>query len=185
VIDDVLDACKDGMDKVVHSLGREMTKIRTGRANPAVLDGIRVDYYGTPTPISQMATVSVPESRLIVISPWEQPKCNDIAKAIQSTDLGLNPQTDGKVVRIAFPALTEDRRKELVRIIKKIGEDHKITVRKERRDANEMLKDAQKEGEVSEDDAHKGVDRVQKVHDEFIKRIDEMVVKKENEIMEI
>lgn len=185
MIDEVMDVCKDGMDKVVNNLGRELSKIRTGRANPAIIDGIRVDFYGTPTPIGQMATVSVPESRLIVISPWEQPKCNEITKAIQAADLGLNPQSDGKVVRIAFPPLTEDRRRELVKVVKKIGEDHKIAVRKERRDANEMIKDAQKDGDVSEDDARKGTDRVQKLHDDYIKKIDEMVAKKEAEIMEI
>jgi len=185
MIEEVLGASKDGMDKVLSNLGRELTKIRTGRANPAILDAVRVDYYGTPTPVGQMATVSVPESRLIVIAPWEQSKCNEITKAIQSADLGLNPQSDGKVVRISFPALTEDRRRELVKVVKKIGEDHKIAVRKERRDANEMLKDAQKEGDVSEDDARKGTDRVQKLHDDYIKKIDDVVTKKEAEIMEI
>jgi ribosome recycling factor len=185
VIDDVLEACKDGMERVLKSLGRELTKLRTGRANPAILDSIRVDYYGTPTPLSQMATVSVPESRMIVIAPWETPKCNEIVKAIQSSDLGLNPQSDGKVVRIAFPSLTEDRRKDLVKVVKRIGEEHKITVRKERRDANEMLKDAQKEGEISEDDSKRATDRVQKIHDEYIVKVDEMIGKKETEIMEI
>ncbi|MDP8225297.1 MAG: ribosome recycling factor [Candidatus Lernaella stagnicola] len=185
MIDDVFDACREGMEKTIKNLGRELAKIRTGRANPAIIDGIRVDYYGTPTPLSQMATISVPESRLIVIAPWEQPKCNEIAKAIQSADLGLNPQTDGKVVRIAFPPLTEDRRKELVRVVKKMGEDHKIAVRKERRDANEMIKEAQKDGDVSEDDAHRGTDRVHKLHEDFIEKIDEMVAKREKEVMEI
>jgi len=185
VVNEVYDSCKGGMDKTITNLVHDLAKVRTGRANPLILEGIRVDYYGTPTPINQMATVSVPESRLIVISPWEQPKCADIAKAIQAADLGLNPQTDGRVVRIPIPPLSEDRRKELVKTIKKMGEDHKIVVRKERRDANEMLKDLQKDGEITEDDMHKGTDRVQKLHDEYIKKVDEFVAKKEKEIMEI
>ncbi|HPQ71260.1 MAG TPA: ribosome recycling factor [bacterium] len=185
MINEVLESGKDGMEKSIQNLSRELVKIRTGRANPAILDAIRVDYYGTPTPLNQMATIAVPESRLIVISPWENKLCNDIAKAIQSSDLGLNPSNDGKVVRISFPPLTEDRRKELAKQIKKIGEDHKIVIRKERRDANEMLKELEKDGEISEDDMHKGIDRVQKLHDDFIKKIDEIVAVKEKEIMEI
>jgi ribosome recycling factor len=173
------------MDKTIGNLGRELAKIRTGRANPAILEGLRVDYYGTPTPINQMATVSVPESRLIVISPWEASKCNDIVKTIQASDLGLTPQTDGKVVRLAFPALTEDRRKELVKMVKKVGEDHKIVVRKERRDANDLLKSLQKDGDITEDDSHKATDRVQKLHDDYIKKIDDVIGRKEAEIMEI
>lgn len=185
MINEIYETCKDGMDKCIVNLGREFTKVRTGRANPAILDSVRVDYYGTPTPVKQMATVSVPENRLIVISPWESAKCNEIVKAIQTSDLGLNPQSDGKVVRISFPQLTEERRKELAKQIKKIGEEHKIVVRKERRDAIEMIKEMQKDGEVTEDDAHKGSDRMQKLHDEYIKKIDEIVAKKEAEIMEI
>lgn len=185
MIEDVISEGKAGMEKTMGNLGRELTKIRTGRANPAILDALRVDYYGTPTPIHQMATVSVPESRLIVISPWEAAKCNEIVKAVQSSDLGLNPQSDGKVVRIAFPQLTEERRKELAKLIKKIGEDHKIAVRKERRDAIELLKSLEKDGDITEDDMHKGSDRVQKIHDEYIKKIDDVVARKEKEIMEI
>ncbi len=185
MIDDVLSECKQGMEKAISNLGRELAKVRTGRANPTIIDGIRVDYYGTPTPISQMATVAVPESRLIVISPWEQSRCGDIAKAIQAADIGLTPQTDGKVVRLPFPSLTEDRRKELVKVVKKIGEDHKIVVRKERRDANDLLKALQKDGEIAEDDSHKAVDRVQKMHDDYIKKIDDVLTRKESEIMEI
>jgi ribosome recycling factor len=173
------------MDKAISNLLHELSKVRTGRANPAILDGIRVDYYGTPTPINQMATISVPESRLIVIAPWEQPKSKDIASAIQSADLGLNPQTDGRVVRIPIPPLSEDRRKELAKTVRKMGEDHKIVVRKERRDANDMLKELEKDGDITEDDMHKGNDRVQKLHDEYIKKVDELVTKKEKEIMEI
>ncbi len=185
MIEDVLGECKAGMDKAISSLGRELTKVRTGRANPAILEGIRVDYYGTPTPINQMATVAVPENRLIVISPWEQSRCNEIAKAIQAAGVGLTPQTDGKVVRVPFPSLTEDRRKELVKLVKKIGEDHKVVVRKERRDANEMLKELQKDGDIAEDDSHKAVERVQKMHDDYIKKIDDVLTRKEAEIMEI
>ena len=185
MVDEVLEACKDGMEKSLANLGRELSKIRTGRASPAILEGIKVDYYGTPTPINQMATVSVPENRMIVISPWEQAKCNDIARAIQTADLGINPQNDGKVVRLIFPPLTEQRRKDLAKQVKKIGEDHKIVIRKERRDANEMLKEMEKDKDISEDDMHKGADRVQKIHDDYIKKIDETVLNKEKEIMEI
>ncbi|NLH49942.1 MAG: ribosome recycling factor [Myxococcales bacterium] len=185
MIDDVYNECKSGMEKSIANLGRELMKIRTGRANPAILEGIRVDYYGTPTPINQMATVSVPEHRLIVIAPWEQPKCNDIVRAIQSSDIGLNPQSDGKVVRIAFPPLTEERRKELVKQVKKIGEEHKVAVRMERRDANEMLKALQKDGDITEDDSHKGTERIQKLHDDYIKKVDEVIARKETEILEI
>jgi ribosome recycling factor len=185
VIEDILSECKAGMEKTVGSLGRELSRVRTGRANPAILEGVRVDYYGSPTPINQMATVAVPESRLIVISPWEQSKAGDIAKAIQAADLGITPQTDGKVVRLAFPPLTEERRRELVKLVKKIGEDHKIVVRKERRDANDMLKELQKDGDIAEDDAKKATDRVQKMHDDYITKVDEALAKKEAEIMEI
>ncbi len=185
MVNEVYDSCKGGMDKAISNLLHELSKVRTGRANPAILDGIRVDYYGTPTPINQMATISVPESRLIVIAPWEQPKSKDIASAIQSADLGLNPQTDGRVVRIPIPPLSEDRRKELAKTVRKMGEDHKIVVRKERRDANDMLKELEKDGDITEDDMHKGNDRVQKLHDEYIKKVDELVTKKEKEIMEI
>ena len=185
MIQEVLDSCKEGMDKCMHNLGRELSKIRTGRANPAILEGIRADYYGVPTPLNQMATIAVPESRLIVINPYDASQCNVIAKAIQTADLGLNPQNDGKVIRIAIPPLTEERRKELAKQVKKIGEEHKIVIRKERRDANEMLKEMEKDKDISEDDMHRGTDKVQKQHDEYIKKIDEVVEKKEAEIMEI
>ncbi len=185
MIEEIFAELKEGMEKVIGSLGREFSKVRTGRANPAILDGVRADYYGTPTPINQMATVSVPEARLIVISPWDTKALADIEKAIQKADIGLNPMNDGKVIRISFPPLTEDRRKELVKRVKKLGEDHKITVRKERRDANDMLKELEKDKEINEDDLHKKQDKVQKVHDEYISKIDELIKKKETEIMEV
>ena len=185
MVDEVFEMLKDGMDKTLVSLRRELSKIRTGRANPAILEGVRADYYGQPTPLNQMATISVPEARLIVISPWDAKAVNDIEKAIQRADLGLNPQNDGKVIRIAFPPLTEDRRKELVKLVKKQGEECKITVRKERRDAIEMLKDLEKNKEISEDDLHRKQDDVQKVHDDYIAKVDEIVKAKETDIMEV
>lgn len=185
MIDEVFEELNGGMEKTITNLSRELTRVRTGRANPAILEGIKVPYYGTPTQISQMATISVPEARLIVISPWDTNSLIDIEKGIQKADVGVNPMNDGKVIRIAFPPLTEDRRKELGKRIRKMGEDCKITVRKERREANEMLKDLEKEKEISEDEMHRSQDKVHKVHDDYIKRIDEIIKNKEVEIMEV
>jgi len=185
LIEEIFEELKSGMEKALTSLGREFSKVRTGRANPAVLDGVRAEYYGTPTPLNQMATISVPEARLIVISPWDASAITDIEKALQKADLGLTPMNDGKVIRISFPPLTEDRRKELSKKVKSVGEDHKITIRKERRDAIEMLKELEKDKEINEDDRHKKSDDVQKVHDDYIKKVDSLVKKKEAEIMEV
>lgn len=185
MVNEVLEEVKGGMEKTIVNLTRELGKVRTGRANPAILEGIRADYYGTQTSINQMATVSVPEARLIVISPWDANSLMDIDKALQKADLGLNPMNDGKVIRIAFPPLTEDRRKDLVKKVKKLGEDCKITVRKERRDGIDMLKELEKEKEISEDQLHRHQDDVQKVHDEYINKVDEIMRNKEQEIMEV
>lgn len=185
MIDEVFKELNNGMERTLKNLAWELAKVRTGRANPAILEGIKVPYYGTPTPINQMATVSVPEARLIVILPWDANSVIEIEKGIQKADIGVNPMNDGKVIRIAFPPLTEDRRKDLVKRIRKMGEDCKITVRKERRDANEMLKDLEKEKEISEDELHRKQDKVQKVHDDYIKKVDEIIKSKETEIMEV
>ncbi len=158
--------------------------MRTGRASLSILDGILVDYYGTMTPLNQMATLAVPESRLIMIQPWDVSIIKEIEKAILKSDLGLTPSNDGKIIRISIPPLTEERRKELVKVIHKMCEDHKVTVRNLRRDANDLLKSLKKDSEISEDDAFKGQDQIQKITDEHIKLIDECYKNKEKEILE-
>lgn len=183
--EEVFKELQNGLDKALSSFQRELAKVRTGRANPAILDGIRVDYYGTPTPLNQLATISIPESRLIVIAPWDVKVCYEVEKAIQKSELSLNPINDGKVVRISFPQLTEERRKELVKVVKKMAEDAKIVVRKERRDANEKLKKLEENKSLTKDDHHKSLDKVQKMHDDFIGKIDAILEKKEKEILEV
>jgi ribosome recycling factor len=172
------------MGKTVAALKTEFKKVRTGRASLALLDGIRVDYYGTPTPLNQMASLSVPESRLITIQPWDVSAIKEIEKALLKSDLGLTPSNDGKLIRIAIPPLTEERRKELVKIVHKMSEEHKVAIRNIRRDANELLKGFKKDGDISEDEAFKAQDQVQKITDEYIKLIDEVFQEKEKEILE-
>jgi ribosome recycling factor len=184
MIEDTKNDAKEAMEKAIANLEREFNRVRTGRATPAILDGIRADYYGAPTPLNQMASVSVPEPRMILIQPWDATSAPAIEKAILKSDLGLTPQSDGKVIRITIPALTEERRKDLVKVVRKMGEDTKVAVRNARRDANDMLKDFQKEGDISEDDAHKGKDQVQKITDEYVAKVDELLEAKEKEIME-
>lgn len=184
MLDEIYQETSDNMGKSITSLENEFKRIRTGRASLSILDGIRVDYYGTPTPLNQMASLSVPESRLISIQPWDVSVIKEIEKAILKSDLGLTPSSDGKIIRIAIPPLTEERRKELVKVINKMSEDHKVAVRNLRRDANDMIKELKKEGEISEDEAFKAQDQVQKITDEHIKLIDEINNKKEKEILE-
>lgn len=176
---------KSKMDKSINVLASELASIRAGRANPAVLDKITVDYYGAATPIPQVGTVSVPEARTIVIQPWDATILKEIEKAIGASDLGINPNNDGKVIRLTFPPLTEERRKDLVKNVKKIGEDSKVAIRSIRRDALEMFKKQQKAGEITEDDL-KGTEKdIQEMTDNAIKEIDEIVKKKEAEILEV
>ncbi len=175
---------RERMGKSIDALENELKRVRTGRASLNILDGIRVDYYGTQTPLNQMASLSVPESRLIVIQPWDATVIKDIEKALLKSDLGLTPSSDGKLIRLAIPPLTEDRRKELVKVISKMCEDYKVAVRNIRRDSNEFLKMAKKEGDISEDDLFKGQDQVQEITDEFVKRIDDIFKEKEKEILE-
>ncbi|PLY03666.1 MAG: ribosome recycling factor [Desulfuromonas sp.] len=182
---DILNEAKGGMDKAVESLKKELTKVRTGRASVSLLDDVRVDYYGTPTPLNQVGTLAVPEPRLITIQPWEKPLIPEIERAIMKADLGLNPASDGQIVRIAIPALTEERRKEMAKLAKSIGENAKISVRNSRRDANDMLKQLEKEKEISEDDLKRGEKEVQDLTDGYVKKIDEVVAAKEAEVMEI
>jgi len=184
MLDEIYQDTRESMAKSIASLVNEFKRIRTGRASLSILDGIRVDYYGTPTPLNQMSSLSVPESRLIMIQPWDASVIKEIEKAILKSDLGLTPSSDGKIIRIAIPPLTEERRKELVRVINKISEDHKIAVRNIRRDANDMIKDLKKEGEISEDEAFKAQENVQTITDEHIKLIDDVNNKKEKEILE-
>jgi ribosome recycling factor len=172
------------MSKSIASLKKELNRLRTGRASLSILDGIKVYYYGTLTPLNQMATLAVPESRSITIQPWDVSVIKEIEKAILKSDLGLTPSNDGKIIRISIPPLTEERRKELVKVVHKMCEDYKVSVRNIRRDANELLKSMKKDGEISEDDAFKAQDQVQKITDEQIKLIDECDKEKEKEILE-
>ncbi|MFC1835429.1 ribosome recycling factor [Thermodesulfobacteriota bacterium] len=185
MIDEIHDEMRDTMQKAITAMERDLKRIRTGRASLALLDGIMVDYYGSPTPINQLATLSIPEPRQIVIQPWDSQALQDIEKAIQKSELGLNPMNDGKIVRIILPPLTEERRKELVKVVRRMAEDFKVQVRNHRRDANDMLKEMKKDKDITEDEMHKGQDKVQKTTDKSIAQLDEVVVEKEKEIMEI
>jgi ribosome recycling factor len=176
---------EEKMKKAVETVGKELLSIRTGKATPALLDGIKVDYYGTITPLSQVANISVPDPRLLVIQPWEKRLIPDIVKAIQKSDLGLNPQADANVVRLPIPTLTEERRKDLVKLVKKLTEDGKVALRNIRRDSNEALKKVEKDKEISEDDSRKAQEHVQEITNKHIELIDELMKKKEAEVMEV
>ena len=176
---------EDRMQGAIAALKKDFGSIRTGRASQALLDGISVEYYGTPTPLQQVASLSVPDSKTIVIQPWEQKIMTDIERAIQKSDLGLMPTNDGKVIRINIPPLTEERRKDLVKVVRKRAEEGKVAVRNVRRDVNEQLKSLQKNKEMSEDDLKKSLDEGQKITDTYIKKVDEVLLHKEKEIMEV
>ncbi len=180
----VLDEAREAMDKASASLKRDYQKVRTGRASTALLDGIQVDYYGTQTPLNQLANLTVPDPRMIVISPYDKGAIGAIERSIQTSDLGLTPSNDGKVVRISIPPLTEERRKDLVKQVRKLAEDHKVGVREGRRDALSMLKDLQADG-LSEDDRRRAEKQVQDITDEFVKSIDELSAQKEKEVLEV
>ncbi len=182
---EVFENAKERMQKTVNALEKEYGTIRAGRANPAVLDKVTVDYYGTATPIPQVASVSVSEARVLVIQPWDGSLLNAIAKAIQGSDIGINPQNDGRVIRLTFPPLTEDRRREIVKDIKKYEEEGKIAVRAVRRDCIEKLKAKKKASEITEDDLKSGEEELQKITDKFVKLIEDVSKDKEKEIMEI
>jgi len=173
------------MEGAIDALKKEFGSVRTGRASLSLLDGIMVDYYGTLTPLQQLASLSVPESRQIAIQPWEQRIIPEIEKAIMKSDLGLTPSNDGKFIRIGIPALTEERRKQLVKVVKKRAEEAKIAIRNIRRDTNEELKKLEKDKHLSEDDAKKSHDEIQKLTDSYIAKVDEVLRHKENEIMEV
>lgn len=176
---------EDKMEKSYEVLLDEYASIRAGRANPHVLDKLRVDYYGTPTPLQQVANISVPEPRMILIQPWERKLIKDIEKAILTSDLGINPNNDGSSIRLVFPELTEERRKELAKDVKKKGENTKVAVRNIRRDANDVIKKMEKSGDISEDELAEGEDKIQKMTDKMIERIDKAVEAKTKEIMTV
>jgi len=185
MVNDIVKDLEGNVAKAHESLKRELAKVRTGRANLALLDGVRVDYYGTPTPLNQVASLSTPDARLITIKPWEKKLIPQIEEAIRKGELGVNPNSDGEVVRIPIPALTEERRRELTKVIKRMGEDARVAIRNQRRDANELLKEYQASGDITEDDHQKGTKLVQGVIDKGIEKVDDLVGKKEAEIMEV
>lgn len=184
-MDTVFANANERMGKTINALHNEYDSIRAGRATPAVLDRVMVDYYGVPTPINQLATVSIAEARVLTIQPWDTAVVHAIEKAIQASDIGINPQNDGRVIRLAFPQLTEERRKEIVKTIGKTAEDSKVAIRAVRRDCIEKLKAMKKASEITEDDLKDGENELQKITDKFIKEIDGIAAKKEKEIMEI
>ena len=182
---EVIAATTEKMGKSLEAFKQELTKIRTGRASLSLLDGIKVEAYGSPMPLNQVGTLTIPESRQIVIQPWDPQLMSGIEKAILKSELGLTPINDGKVIRINIPQLTEERRKELVKVVKKIAEEYRVAVRNHRRDAIDILKKQKKNKEVSEDDQFRLQDEAQKETDSFIKKIDEVAAEKENEVMEV
>ncbi len=184
MIESILNDTRESMSKSIAALKNELKRVRTGRASTSLLDGIRVDYYGTPTPIGQMATVAVPESRLITIQPWDASVIKEIEKSILKSDLGLTPSNDGKMIRIAIPPLTEDRRKELGKVVHKMCEGYKVAVRNLRRDANDMIKGMKNDGDIAEDDSFRAQDQIQKITDEQIAAIEVIFKDKEAEILE-
>lgn len=184
MIESIYDETEESMNKTITALKNELMKVRTGRASLYLLDGIRVDYYGTQTPINQMASLSVPENRLITVQPWDVSVIKEIEKAILKSDLGLTPVNDGKLIRIAIPPLTEERRKELVKIVHKMCEDHKISVRNIRRDSNDLIKELKNDSEIPEDDAFRAQAKIQTVTDSHIQIIDGIYKEKEKEILE-
>jgi ribosome recycling factor len=185
VVDEVLSEVESGMNKAIEAFQRELSKVRTGRANLSLLDGVKVDYYGTPTPLNQVASLNVADARLITVKPWEKNMLPIIEKAIRSSDLGLNPVTDSELIRLPIPPLTQERRKELAKVIKKMTEDARVAVRGARRDGNDLIKDALKEKVISEDDSKAAQKNVQELTDKFIVKVDELGSAKEKEIMEV
>ncbi len=182
---DVHQVLEGKMKKSISVLKEDLNTVRAGRANPALLDQIKVDYYGSPTPLKNISNISVPDPRSLMISPFDPKSMHEIEKAINIANLGINPSNDGKVIRLVIPAVTEERRKELIKVVKKYGEDSKIAIRNERREANDELKKKEKAGELTEDELKKALDNVQKKTDNAIKDIDQIIADKEKEIMEV
>jgi ribosome recycling factor len=185
IVDDVINDLKKKIDSNMDALRKEFGRVRTGRASLNLLDGVRVDYYGTPTPLNGVANMTVADPRLIVVRPWDKKMVGAIDRALREANLGINPVSDGEIIRLPIPPLTEERRREIVKTLKVKGEEHKVAVRGERRDSNEMLKEYQNDGQITEDELKKGLERVQKEVDAGVTRIDEVVAKKEKDVMEI
>jgi len=185
MIKDIIKNSEEKMKKTISVLNSELSTMKAGRANPTMLDRIQVEYYGSLCPLNQVANVSAPEPRVLMITPWEKPLLKDIERAILKSDLGLNPSNDGSVIRLIIPELTEETRKNLVKNVKKTGEDAKVAVRSVRRDANEKIKALKKDSDISEDEIKKGEDQVQKITDSYVKEIDNIISAKEKEIMSI
>lgn len=185
MLDDVLQELKTGIEKAIEALRRELSKVRTGRAHAGMLEGVRVDYYGVPTPLHQMATVSVPDARLITVKAWEKGQARHIEKAIREANLGLNPQVDGELVRVPIPPLTEERRKEMVKLTRKHGEECKVAVRNHRRDAMEMITSLDKDGDVPADDADRAKKKAEEIVADGIKHVDGVIASKEKDILEV
>lgn len=182
---EIYKSAEDKMSKAIENLRYELNKIRTGKASPAILDGIKVNYYGSIVPLKQAASISVPEMRLITVQPWDKSLINEIEKAILKSDVGLTPINDGHIIRLPIPALTEERRKELVKQTKRLGEEIKVSIRNARRDANESLKKGEKDGAISEDESFRSQEKIQELTNKFIEKVDEVLKVKENEIMEV
>lgn len=185
MINDVINDGKKRMEKAANQLKNDLATIRAGRATPSLLDKVTVDYYGTQTPLNQLASITAPEPRLLVVQPWDKGALDAIEKAILKSDLGLTPTNDGQVIRIAIPPLTEERRQELVKMVRKYGEEAKVAIRNVRRDVNESIKKLEKEGQISKDEARRHQETVQKVTDEHVERVDEIIAMKEKEILEV
>lgn len=185
MISDILNDVESRMKKSIQNLTKEFSSIRTGRANPAIFEGVKVEVYGSEMPLNQVATISCPEPRLVVIQPWDKSNLQAIEKAILKSNLSLTPNNDGNIIRIQIPELTEERRKEYVKLIKQKAEECKIAIRNIRRDGNDMIKNLEKSKEISEDEAKNGLDKVQKITDKFVAQVDDLTQKKEKEIMSI
>lgn len=185
MINDITNDAEDGMKKAVESFKRDLQKVRTGRANTSMLDGIKVDYYGTPTPVNQVASVQVVDARLITVKPWEKSMIQVIDKAIRASDLGINPVADAELVRLPIPPLTQERRRDLAKLVGKQTEEAKVAVRAARRDAMDMIKDAEKDKQITEDERKKGEIKVQELTDKYIGSVDDIAKAKEKEIMEL
>ncbi len=184
-MEDVLSQANEKMTKTIAATKREMATIRTGRANPALVENIKVDYYGSPTPLNQISTISVPEARVLAIQPWDRQAVGEIQKAIQKSDLGINPSSDGTTIRLVIPPLTQDRRQELVKVVKKRVEEGRVALRNIRRDLVEELRSAQKRKEISEDEEKRMADQLQKVTDSYVSQVEHIGHEKETEVMEI
>ncbi|MFH1759791.1 MAG: ribosome recycling factor [bacterium] len=181
----IINECKERMQKTLESLNKELMGLRSGRANASLVADIKVNYYGTPTPLKQLANISIPEAKLLVIQPYDKTSLGEIEKAIQSADIGINPNNDGNFIRLPIPPLTEDTRRDLVKQAKKMGEEKKIALRNVRRDSNDKVKEAEKNKEITKDEQKKTLDDIQEVTGDFVKRIDNMIQKKEQEILSV